>query len=103
MAVPDFGKLIEVYKISGDLDTILGPLYRRMEINTPKGKKILYHKTVYNFSFLKKLLEDNGFIDVKRYDWRKTIHKNYDDHSQTYYPHMDKEKWDFNKFKCGGS
>ena len=31
------------------------------------------------------------FVNVRRYDWRQTIHKDYDDHSQAYYPHMDKE------------
>ncbi len=36
-------------------------------------------------------LEFSGFDMVKRYDWQKTIHKDYDDHSQAYYPHMDKE------------
>jgi len=91
MAVPDFDKLIEVYNKTKELEKILGPLYGIMEINTKNGKEILYHKTVYNFVSLKKILEDNGFRNVKRYDWRKTIHKDYDDHSQAYYPHMDKE------------
>ena len=29
--------------------------------------------------------------DVKRYDWRDTEHAEFDDHSQAYLPHMDKE------------
>ncbi|WP_278347789.1 class I SAM-dependent methyltransferase [Helicobacter pullorum] len=91
IAVPDFDKLIQVYKKSDDLSKILGPLYGRMEIDTANGKEYLYHKTVYNFQSLSKLLTDNGFDNVKKYDWRDTIHKNYDDHSQAYYPHMDKE------------
>jgi len=28
---------------------------------------------------------------VRRYDWRQTLHKDHDDHSQAYIPHMDKE------------
>lgn len=32
-----------------------------------------------------------GFKDVRRYDWRQTEHKDYDDFSQAYIPHMDKE------------
>ena len=91
LAVPDFDALIEVYRRSGRLGTILGPLYGRMEIETPEGKRTLYHKTVYNFADLAALLEENGFRDVRRYDWRQTVHKDYDDHSQAYYPHMDKE------------
>jgi hypothetical protein len=69
------------------LDKILGPLYGRMEING----KYIYHKTVYDFVSLKKVLEEAGFKNVRKYDWRKTIHKDYDDHSQAYYPHMQKE------------
>ena len=52
---------------------------------------MIYHKTVWNFTLLSEFLESNGFSNVRRYDWRKTIHKDYDDHSQAYYPHMDKE------------
>lgn len=91
LAVPDFDSLIDVYKLSGDINKILGPLYGRMVIDTKNGQKTLYHKTVYNFDSLKNILESSGFDMVKRYDWQKTIHKDYDDHSQAYYPHMDKE------------
>ena len=52
---------------------------------------MIYHKTVYEFASLKKLLDECGFTDVRRYDWRQTIHRDYDDHSQAYIPHMDKE------------
>lgn len=93
LAVPDFDKLIEVYHLSGDLTKILGPLYGRMSVQNAVGggQSMIYHKTVWNFKFLSEFLESNGFCDVRRYDWRETIHKDYDDHSQAYYPHMDKE------------
>ena len=32
-----------------------------------------------------------GFKNVERYDWRETEHAEFDDHSQAYLPHMDKE------------
>lgn len=92
LAMPDFNSLVKVYRKYRTLDKILGPLYGRWEI---KGKndrvEILYHKTVYDFTSARKLLESNGFKQVRRYDWRKTIHKDYDDFSQAYIPHMDKE------------
>ena len=91
LAVPDFDQLLVVYNNTHSLKSILGPLYGRIEITSSQGKKILYHKTVYTFDSLKELLESNGFMNVKRYDWRETIHKDYDDHSQAYFPHMDKE------------
>lgn len=92
LAVPDFVALVKVYKKYGDLNKIIGPLYGRWEIKGQKGKvNVLYHKTVYDFSSIKTLLESQGFDSVKRYDWRKTIHKDYDDYSQAYIPHMDKK------------
>lgn len=53
---------------------------------------IICHKTVYDMKDLCKVLEKNGFSDVKRYQWQNTPpHDKIDDHSQAYYPHMDKE------------
>lgn len=91
LAVPDFDSLIEVYKRTEKIEKILGPLYGQMDINNGKEEQTLYHRTTYNFKSLKKLLDENGFKNVQRYDWQDTIHKDYDDHSQAYYPHMDKE------------
>lgn len=90
IAVPDFDALIEVYRRTGQLVDILGPLYGRMEIVSAEGQMTLYHRTVYNFPQLRSLLEECGFTAVRRYDWRQTVHKDYDDHSQAYFPHMDK-------------
>ena len=86
VAVPDFAALVKAYSLYG-LERILGPLYGRME----SGAKIIYHKTVYDFSALAEVLEENGFADVHIYDWRKTIHRDHDDYSQSYLPHMEKE------------
>jgi predicted SAM-dependent methyltransferase len=89
LAVPDFAALAEVYSEHRNLDLILGPLYGRMEI--AGSGTVIYHKTVYEFESLKNLLQECGFADVHRYDWRETIHRDHDDHSQAYVPHMDKE------------
>jgi hypothetical protein len=35
-------------------------------------------------------MEEAGFKNVKRYDWKKTEHFYVDDYSQAYLPHMDK-------------
>lgn len=92
LAVPDFAALIKVYEMTGDLARVLGPLYGRMAVQTGAGAQtIIYHRTVYDFGSLERLLLDNGFTGMHRYDWRQTVHKDYDDHSQAYYPHMDKE------------
>ena len=60
-----------------------------MEINNEEST--LYHKTCYDFNSLKILLESENFKNVKLYDWKETEHSNYDDHSQAYFPHMNKE------------
>ncbi|MEM3434115.1 MAG: methyltransferase domain-containing protein [Candidatus Methanomethyliaceae archaeon] len=92
LAVPDFEALIEVYRKWRDLDLIIGPLYGRMEI--AGTGVVIYHRTVYDFSSLSRLLERVGFLNIRRWDWRKIFqgeYSGYDDYSQAYIPHMDKE------------
>ena len=91
LAVPDLPALIQVYQRYDKLDMILGPLYGRMPVQSPDGETMIYHKTVYDFSSLKAVLEENEFVNTRRYDWRQTVHMKHDDFSQSYIPHMDKE------------
>ena len=91
LAVPDFEALVKVYHTTANLDRVLGPFYGRMEVQTESGPKRPYHRTVYDFASLSRLLSQNGFVSVRRYDWRQTVHKDYDDHSQANFPHMDKD------------
>jgi predicted SAM-dependent methyltransferase len=85
IAVPDFDALIKVYKQYDDLDLIVGSLYGRQDY--PEN----FHYITFTYKSLKTILESIGFRDVHRYDWRDTIHNDYDDYSQAYVPHMDKE------------
>ena len=88
IAVPDFYQMAKLYLVdSYDLEKFLGPLYGKMVML----KKTIYHKTVYDFNDLKELLEVVGFRNVNKYNWRETEHSEFDDHSQAYIPHMDKE------------
>jgi len=88
LATPDFNIITKLY-ITGNCNiyNFLGPIYGKMQMD----KNIIYHKTMYDFFSLNNLLEEAGFTSIKRYDWRKTSHSQFDDHSQAYYPHMDKE------------
>ena len=91
LAVPDFEALLEVYAKNKNLNNIIGPLYGRWPI--PGSDITIYHKTVYDFSSMKELLETAGFTNVKKWDWRDIFvgeNEGYDDHSQAYIPHMDK-------------
>lgn len=91
LAVPDFAALVEAYRRSGDLSRVLGPLYGRIEVPAGDGPRVLYHRTVYDFESLRATLESVGFRNARRWDWRRTEHSDYDDFSQAYVPHMDKE------------
>ena len=88
LAVPNFEIFAKLY-IHGrhSLDSFLGPLYGKMKMSD----NIIYHKTVYDFTSLEKLLKIIGMKKIRKYDWRKTEHANFDDHSQAYLPHMDKK------------
>lgn len=86
LAVPDFFEITRLYP-KYPIETFLGPIFGKM----PGGSKTIYHKTAYDFISLKRLMESVGLIGVDRYDWRKTCHAQFDDHSQAYIPHMDKE------------
>lgn len=90
IAVPDFAALVEVYRRYQDMRLIVGPLYGKMEISG-KPRQVVYHRMAYDFFLIKSVLESVGFRSVRRYDWRQTIHKGYDDYSQAYIPHMEKE------------
>jgi len=91
LAVPDFQKLVEVYMKYGDFSLIHGPLYGRIEVKTPSGVIVKYHRTCYDFQSLRNLLRESGFSDVRPWDWRLTEHAEYDDYSQAYIPHMNKK------------
>lgn len=91
IAVPNFKELVNVYKTSSKLNNLLGPLYGKWETSE---ENFIYHKTVYDMSSLTELLSELGFKDIKLWDWKEVFKENpnYDDHSQAYFPHMDKEK-----------
>ena len=92
LAVPDFAALIKVYEQTGELSRVLGPLYGKMGITTPGGPETLYHKTTYDERSLTAIMLECGFSTPVRWDWRNTEHTDIDDHSQAYFPHMQKDK-----------
>jgi predicted SAM-dependent methyltransferase len=86
VSVPDFAALCEVYVRSRDLGLVIGPIFGRQDY--------LYniHYNLFDFDALKAQLEQAGFSQIRRYDWRETEHAQVDDFSQAYIPHMDKER-----------
>ena len=60
----------------------------------PGTESIIYHKTVYDYKHLEDLLLKCGFSNIRRWNWREIFvgeKEGFDDYSQAYYPHMDKE------------
>ena len=89
LAVPNFEVYANLYsKDKITLEQCLGPLYGKWKMTETET---IYHKTTYDFLSLKKILEKNGFKDVKYWNWKDVEHGNIDDYSQSYIPHMDKE------------
>mgnify|MGYP003653293713 FL=1 len=89
LAVPNFKAIAKLYiEKNIPLNTFLGPLYGEMKM----GKNFIFHKTIYDFDSLKQLLNEVGFHSMGHYLWQETEHGIFDDHSQAYIPHMDKEK-----------
>lgn len=91
LAVPDFEALARVYLDSGDLGLVIGPLYGRWQAGPDL---VLHHRTTYDFRSLAGVLGECGFRDVRRWDWREVFTgplAGYDDYSQAYIPHMDKD------------
>ena len=91
IAVPNVKALIKVYERTGHISNILGPMYGKMIISTHTKAQNIYHKTIYDFASLSKLLTSVGYKNINEYNWRDTEHANYDDHSQAYFPHMEKD------------
>lgn len=87
LAVPDFDAIYQRYKHGGNLEELLGLLYGGQEsyLNT--------HCIVFNNRTLQKYLEMVGFTkdNIRWWDWHTTDHAEYDDYSQAYLPHMDKQ------------
>ena len=93
ISVPDFESVIKVYLKNGknlNGEGILGLLYGRIKIETSSGSEIMYHKTVYDFASLKKLLGLSGFNNIKKYNWWDVLPSDYDDYSMAYMPYKDK-------------
>jgi predicted SAM-dependent methyltransferase len=87
LSVPNFDVLSRLYQSGTPIEQVTGPLYGRWNM---RGQWV-YHRTTYDHKSLKAVLESSGFKNIRLWDWRKTDHGVFDDYSQAYKPHMDKE------------
>ncbi len=67
LIVPNFETIVELYLKHRDLDHPgIGCLFGRMAIEGSSGRDWIYHKTVYDFNSLKKILEKRGFGNIRQ-------------------------------------
>lgn len=85
LAVPDFSAIAARYTGIGNLSELIGLLFGGQ--THPKNN----HFITFDADSLSRDLRSVGFNTIRRWDWRSTEHAQYDDYSQCYLPHMDKE------------
>jgi predicted SAM-dependent methyltransferase len=83
IAVPDFEVISKYYIKTKDINTIKGTLYGHQDY---AGN---YHHWCWDFDSLKFDLEEIGFKNVKRYNFKKTEHANIKDWSWDHLPRHD--------------
>ena len=85
IAVPDFEKAIMWYQKTKRIVDIIGL------VSGGQKTEYDYHKMIYDRISLTEILIKLGFGDIREWDWKNTDHSKFDDYSQSYLPHMDKE------------
>lgn len=87
LAVPNFEAVAKRYVATGELAELMGLLYGAQ--NHPKNN----HFVIFDSKSLSQALVGAGFEAhrIRPWEWRETEHAQYDDYSQCYLPHMDKD------------
>lgn len=73
VAVPDLEGLIKVYEKYKDPLMLRGSIYAITDKVLETDGRLVFHKMVYDEALLKKLMEECGFTDVQRYDWKEFL------------------------------
>lgn len=87
LSVPDLKEICIYHVHTLNLKALENLLYGSQKHNYD------FHYTGFDWFTLTDALKEAGFDYnlIRRWDWRKTDHANFDDYSQAYLPHMDKE------------
>lgn len=85
LAVPNFAAVCEYYQKTGDLKSVMGLIFGGQ--NHPKNN----HFVTFDEATLRESLQLAGFKEIRFWDWRNTEHANFDDYSQAYLPHLNKQ------------
>lgn len=88
LSVPDFAACAAIYYEDGLADGLSGLV--GLIIGGQRNEHD-FHKMIFDEAFLRRVLLETGFCEVRRWDWRMTEHAGVDDYSQAYLPHLNKE------------
>ena len=88
ISVPDLQAVIDHWNVSNSVMK-----HKELKTFLHGGFKDQWdiHYTTWDLLALTNALEEVGFENVERYDWRKTDHAHVDSYEQAYLPHMQKE------------
>jgi len=86
LSVPNFEALVQIYKLTGRLKNIHGPI-----MGGQKGTVYDFHYSLWDVKTLHRFLKDAGFKEVRTWDWREVGHGEHDDYSQAYWPPFAKD------------
>ena len=88
IAVPNFDAIASYYIRGRALDDVMGLLYGGQNYHLNR------HTVAFNMETLSRELVRAGFgaCSIRWWNWRNTEHAEFDDYSQCYLPHMDKER-----------
>jgi len=85
LSVPSFESIVEHYTKHHNIDLLQGLL------NGGQTDKWNHHNTMFDKNKLTNDFKKLKCHNVKEWDWRRTSHAEFDDFSQAYLPHMDKD------------
>jgi len=85
IAVPDFAAAAQWYLAHGNIQDVMGL------ISGGQRDAYDYHNVIFDTKSLSAGMEAAGCVNVRKWDWKTTEHADYDDYSQAYLPHMDKD------------
>jgi ubiquinone/menaquinone biosynthesis C-methylase UbiE len=88
LSVPDFKACAGIYYEKGLTDGLSGLLGL---IIGGQRDEFDFHRMIFDEPFLSAALKGVGFRHTQLWDWRTTDHKEVDDYSQAYLPHLDKD------------
>jgi hypothetical protein len=83
LSVPDFDAIVDYYKETDDLDSLIGLLHGGQDYDSN------FHHYSWSFRTLKRDLDKIGLVNIKKFDWKNGPNPDIDDCSKSYLPHMD--------------